>query len=525
MASSHLSPPTLSRPFALATLLVIGLTSSCGESTEIENALPVQASPAKRAQETPASPATMEPAVATTAEATPSADLEAAVTAARDSAVEEVAVREARAEKAAKETEAREASAAVEPAVQPTAPVDRPEGLWNKLRLADPIPGSPEDRGLAGLGYAGAYEEASDLSGAFAPHPDRVQPGLTLFCSGHAPTVVLMDAEGETVHQWTIDFDKAWPESLPFSVSDAHREFIRRAALYPNGDLLAIFEYVGIVKLDKDSQVLWAKSLRTHHDVEILPDGRILTLGLNFADSEEARILAPGLNMPKGLFDNSVLVLSAEGEKLRETSLTRAIHNSPFGIYLSQLPWSEPDLLHANSVQWITNELAEAHEFLEPGNVLVSLRNPGALVVLDLVTAKITWLEVGQWSMQHQAIALENGNLLMMDNRGGNSTRPLWRNRSRALEYHPPTKSVVWQSPRAEEGRLYTDFLGYVQRLSNGNTLITESTQGHVVEVDPAGEVVWEYYSPYRAGPDRTLIATIMGAKRIDPKTLSFLPK
>jgi hypothetical protein len=35
------------------------------------------------------------------------------------------------------------------------------------------------------------------------------------------------------------------------------------------------------------------------------------------------------------------------------------------------------------------------------------------------------------------------------------------------------------------------------ERLANGLTLISSGPQGRIFEVTPAGEIVWEYWSPY----------------------------
>ena len=49
--------------------------------------------------------------------------------------------------------------------------------------------------------------------------------------------------------------------------------------------------------------------------------------------------------------------------------------------------------------------------------------------------------------------------------------------------------------------------MGSVQRLPNGNTLISESEKGHVIEVTPDKEIVWEYWFPYfnRQGKRETI--------------------
>jgi hypothetical protein len=53
--------------------------------------------------------------------------------------------------------------------------------------------------------------------------------------------------------------------------------------------------------------------------------------------------------------------------------------------------------------------------------------------------------------------------------------------------------------------------------------LITESDQGHIFKVTPKKNIVWEYYNPYRTGEQNQLIATVMGAMRIEQQPLTFL--
>jgi hypothetical protein len=45
--------------------------------------------------------------------------------------------------------------------------------------------------------------------------------------------------------------------------------------------------------------------------------------------------------------------------------------------------------------------------------------------------------------------------------------------------------------------RFYSGYISGAQRLPNGNTLITEGTDGRLIEVTPEHEIVWEYISPY----------------------------
>jgi len=45
--------------------------------------------------------------------------------------------------------------------------------------------------------------------------------------------------------------------------------------------------------------------------------------------------------------------------------------------------------------------------------------------------------------------------------------------------------------------RFYSPFISSAQRLPNGNTLITEGSDGRIFEVTREHETVWEYISPY----------------------------
>lgn len=58
---------------------------------------------------------------------------------------------------------------------------------------------------------------------------------------------------------------------------------------------------------------------------------------------------------------------------------------------------------------------------------------------------------------------------------------------------------IVWQYDRD----FYSRFISGVQRLPNGNTLITEGIPGRLIEVTPAGRVVWEFVNPTPAESNR----------------------
>jgi hypothetical protein len=86
---------------------------------------------------------------------------------------------------------------------------------------------------------------------------------------------------------------------------------------------------------------------------------------------------------------------------------------------------------------------------------------------------------------------------------------------SRALEVDPFTQQIAWRYGEAEGQGFYSMSGGYIQRLPNGNTLITSSNEGRALEVTPDKTLVWEYRNPFRSGEKNELIATLEQVERL----------
>ncbi len=107
--------------------------------------------------------------------------------------------------------------------------------------------------------------------------------------------------------------------------------------------------------------------------------------------------------------------------------------------------------------------------------------------------------------------------ILLFDNTGYNSF-------SRILEINPFQKSIEWEYVGKPPESFYSKFCGTVQRLKNGNTLITETCSGRAFEVRREDKkVVWEYVNPNRAGENNELIAAILNVERINLNFPTFL--
>ncbi|MEA2561237.1 MAG: hypothetical protein QOH06_2741 [Acidobacteriota bacterium] len=291
-----------------------------------------------------------------------------------------------------------------------------------------------------------------------------------------------MDHRGRTLHRWRYPLRRLWPD-LASDPGLAKLEYWRRAWLFPNGDLLAIYEGLGIVKLDARSNVLWSRRGGFHHDLQVLADGRIWVL------DRERR---------EGILEDFVTVLDSRGLTVRRISLLQAFERSRFSSLLGRME-AAGDIFHTNTL-----------EVLPAGNVLLSVLKLDALAVLDPDREEIVWAATGSWRRQHQPTLLDDGSLLLFDNLGSGTGR------SRVIEIDPRTLRVRWQY-----GDLFSKTLGSCQRLPNGNTLITESENGRALEVTRGGRVVWEFHNPHRAGERKELVAVLFEMIRL-PQDFPF---
>ena len=83
--------------------------------------------------------------------------------------------------------------------------------------------------------------------------------------------------QGNELHRWHANHEEVWPE-MGFDSESEKWHYWRRVHLLEDGGLLAIFEGVGLVRLDRDSRVLWAHREGEHHDLCVDSRGRIYVL-------------------------------------------------------------------------------------------------------------------------------------------------------------------------------------------------------------------------------------------------------
>lgn len=323
--------------------------------------------------------------------------------------------------------------------------------------------------------------------------------GYTLMVARFSTSAFLLDMKGRVIHRWDMPLSKAWPH--PTHIQPGKNEplvYIEKAWLYPNGDLLAVFinsgdapTGYGIVKMDKDSNVLWTYDEFAHHDVYVdQENGNLYTL-----IHKTAKKPIPGLeDLPPRVLEDFIVTLSPEGKELDRLSIAEAFRDSPFALMLYHVPknafsW---DHFHTNAVSKLEPAMAAKFPLFKAGQILISMRNMNTVAVVDLKARKVVWAYNGLWRAQHGARFLDNGHILLLDNMGHVVKGAP---RSRLVEINPSTLEVAW-SYDGGKTPFYTEVYGRVQRLPNGNTLATDSMNRRAFEVTPDGYIVWDYQLP-----------------------------
>ncbi len=363
---------------------------------------------------------------------------------------------------------------------------------------------------LESIGYAQGVALAREDGGVRVLDPERAWPGFALYVSGHAPEALLVDLTGRVLHRWHVTFDEVWPGYRATTQEKHARFFFRRAHAFENGDLLAIFEGYGIVKLDRSSNILWAKQNQAHHDLDVLEDGRVVTL------TRTAHVV-PRIDPEKPKLEDFVVVLDANGHELRRVSLLEALERSRWSDEVQKIDARLParirekasagDLFHTNSVE-IVREDHPTIRWMRKGRAIVSLRLLSAIMAVDLGRRQVVWFHRGDFVGQHEPRVLANGRILLFDN--GNHAQ-----RSRTIEIDGADGRILWQYPKDDEPVLFSQCCSTAARLPNGNSLLVVTDMGLAREVTPEGDVAWEFANPHRAGERHELVAALFDLIRL----------
>ncbi|MDR0382669.1 MAG: aryl-sulfate sulfotransferase [Spirochaetaceae bacterium] len=398
------------------------------------------------------------------------------------------------------------------------------------------------------MGHPSIYPTGTTLYQA-----DRAWSGYTIFPS--AKGALLIDMRGNEVQLWAgLDGfpNKILPGGFVLGSSGSREP---RKGFQDQLDLLQVDWDGNIVwKFDRNEQVEDEPGsprfiARQHHDFQrdgsstgyYAPGSIPRTDGGNTLILVHTNVENHGIS-DKPLLDDRFIEVDWQGNIVWDWLPSDHFDELGFDEAAKNLLFRDPsmvtsgrgDWLHINSLstlgpnRWYDGGDGRFH----PDNLIWDARNANILAITDKKTGKIVW-RIGPDFGQSEALDLEGlgwiigqhhlhmiphglpgeGNLLVFDNGGWGGYGPpsatsLYgindkrRDYSRVIEFNPVTREIEWEYTAEKAGlsdnyRFYSPYISSAQRLPNGNTLITEGSDGRLFEVTPSCETVWEYVNPY----------------------------
>ena len=371
---------------------------------------------------------------------------------------------------------------------------------------------------LMGLPYAGFVDEEDDVKeGLISSSGTRWYRGYTLYSLYSGGMAMLVNPHGDIVHHWSTPMSERWahtelmPNGELLTAGIVAREGARDEEVEGGNDLERRFA----LRMKWNGEIVWRVHNAAHHEMTRNPDGGLVTL--------TARGRRTKVAGEKGrlIRDNVVTYLDEAGQTVRNISLYNMIAADSLIFPLKTTAHKEGDkalrdLIHANAIEWLNRpDLYSRSPLYGRNNVVLSMRHQDRIAIFDLEQEKLLWAwGLGEISGPHDVQLLESGNLLLLDN-------GVEKRRSRVIEVDPVENQIVWewQAPTARE--FFTRTKGAVQRLPNGNTLVTNADHGEIFEIAPDGDVVWRFVSPMRNAEGKR--STLHRARRFESEFIEDL--
>lgn len=353
--------------------------------------------------------------------------------------------------------------------------------------------------------YFGYYLPKNEKISSFRTSPiiknEQIFPGFTLIAPYNRSlnkeqstkgSVYLLDLHGNSIHRWSTPRQPFYAVIKKNSNLITMMEAEKYSQFYPPGGNTGT-----LLELDWDGNVVWKyENERMHHDIAQTDNDTLAVILWEKTPKFIAKQIQGGVDgteVDGEIWSDEIREIDRNGKTL--WSWHSYEHLDPqidtIGELLPRFAWT-----HTNGIEYMAKNPIDG----EPG-YLLSMRSINTILMVRKRDGRIIWRSPkNMLNTQHDPTLLENGNILVFDNGQTRIPSPFSIYGSRVVELNPLTNEIVWSFDGGEgaidKARFYSAIVGGAQRLSNGNTLISDGLRGHIFEVNSKKEVVWDIVSP-----------------------------
>ncbi len=301
-----------------------------------------------------------------------------------------------------------------------------------------------------------------------------------------------IDKTGRAIAEYPTLFENVWPkgEGNFTNGRPAKDMYIHGLAMLPDASIVANLAHASTFRMDICGNVLWRLENLGHHSVHLNDDGTLWVGAEDYFDNE----LVP-YQFHRAPFRSWVLQkINVEGETIVWIPLVDLLQKIGLEglIYQTSLNAGRVevfgDTLHLNDIESFPSNLELG--FFGPGDVVISLRHGGGVIVFNEASQKVKFLSLGRFFGQHDPDFVSGDTIHVFNNRRRTAEG---KQVSRILKLKAPDGQIETVFEPKEEHDFFTSIMGKHQVIENGDSLVVEALGGRLMQYDPDGEVVWRW--------------------------------
>lgn len=311
----------------------------------------------------------------------------------------------------------------------------------------------------------------------------------------------VVDMQGMTVHSWNINWFDIWPDPQHVRLADRPKSspggHIHGIVMLRDGSIVFNFEKLAMVRMGLCGEIIWKLPYRTHHSVFEDEEGNLWASGLKVHEQQLEKYpkhIAP-------VYETTIVKISPDGEILREISVFDLLADQDLRAWLHMSGDKKGnsvslDALHLNDVEIFPAGMKSS--IFSPGDIMLSLRNIHTVLVIDPVDLQIKFWKTGGFVRQHDPDFITDGKIAIFDNNHIGLDSGTQQSRIVVIEPETGASEIVYTGNPTEP--FYTKIMGKQQWLPDGDVLLTDSINGRAIQINPNGEIVWEYVNLLEEG-------------------------